>query len=297
MNQAAAENYRLRFRRVLDYIDARIDQHLPLERLSSVAAFSKCHFQRQFTGLFGIGVYRYIQLIRLKRASFQLAYREDMAVLDIALASGYGGPEAFARAFRKSTGQSPSEFRRQPKWTAWHAAYRPLSELRIEHMKPQYRAEDVRVVQFPETKVATFEHRGDPELIGDSIRKFIAWRKQNNLPPKVSATFNVAYDNPAETAPEDYRFDLCAATERDVEPNAFGIVSRTIPGGRCAVLRHIGSDDRLGETVDYLYSQWLPGSGEEPGDFPLFFQRISFFPEVPESEALTDVFLPLAPCQ
>jgi AraC family transcriptional regulator len=38
---------------------------------------------------------------------------------------------------------------------------------------------------------------------------------------------------------------------------------------------------------------WLPDSGESPGDFPLFFQRITFFPDVPEHEAATDIFLPL----
>jgi AraC family transcriptional regulator len=78
-----------------------------------------------------------------------------------------------------------------------------------------------------------------------------------------------------------------------VEENTFGIVEKTIPGGRCAVLRHVGSDDTLGEAIQYLYSTWLPASGEEPRDFPLYLQRIRFFPDVPEREAILDVFLPL----
>jgi AraC family transcriptional regulator len=55
-------------------------------------------------------------------------------------------------------------------------------------------------------------------------------------------------------------------------------VQKLIPGGRCAVLRHIGSEDHLGETVSFLYSQWLPQSGEELRDFPLYFQRVLVFP-------------------
>ena len=55
-----------------------------------------------------------------------------------------------------------------------------------------------------------------------------------------------------------------------------------------------GSDDTLEDTVSFLYSQWLPQSGEELRDFPLFFQRVNLFPSVPEHEAITDVFLPLA---
>ena len=160
-------------------------------------------------------------------------------------------------------------------------------------MKPENKADQVRIINFEDTKVAAFEHRGDPKLIGNSIRKFIEWRKQNNLPPSVSATFNIVYDDPVETDPDDYRIDLCASTERDVADNPFGVVGKTIPGGRCAVLRHIGSDENLRDTVTYLYLEWLPQSEEELRDFPLYFQRVSLFPDVPEHEAVTDVFLPL----
>lgn len=71
------------------------------------------------------------------------------------------------------------------------------------------------------------------------------------------------------------------------------MITKVIPGGRCALLRHIGTDENIGESVNYLYAQWLPLSGEELRDFPLFFQRVSFFPDVPEHEAIADIYLPL----
>ena len=293
LGTADADDYLARFRRVLEFIDAQLAEDLSVERLGRVAAFSKFHFHRQFSALFGLGVHEYVQLRRLKRASFQLAFRPQHSILEVALASGYEGPEAFARAFKKRLGQTPSEFRKQPQWEPWHTTYQPLSELRTHHMKPTFEAAQVNVVQFPETKVAVLEHRGDPRRIGDSVRKFIAWRKENGLPPRLSATFNLLHDNPEEVAPENHRFGLCAATDREVKENPHGVVGGTIPGGRCAVLRHTGSDDTLGASVRYLYAEWLPKSGEEPRDFPLFLQRVRFFPDVPEHEAITDVFLPL----
>lgn len=293
MTAADADAYLARFRKVLEFIDAHLDGDLSVERLSRVAAFSKFHFHRQFSALLGLGVYEYIQLLRLKRASFQLAFRPQHPILEVALESGYEGPEAFARAFKRRMGQTPSEFRKQPRWEPWHTTYQPVSELRTQHMKPTLQAAQVKVVVFPETKVAAFEHRGNPRRIGDSVRTFIAWRKQHGLPPRLSATFNVLHDNPAEVAPEDHRFDICCATEREVKENPFGVVGKTLPGGRCAVLRHVGSDDTLEASVRFLYAEWLPQSGEELRDCPLFFQRVSFFPDVPEHEAITDVFLPL----
>ena len=293
MTAGTADAYRIRFRKVLAHIDAHLDDDLTVDRLSDVAAFSKYHFHRQFSELFGIGVYKYVQLVRLKRASYQLAFRDQHRIIDIAMASGYESHEAFSRAFKKTVGQTPSEFREQPQWDSWHATYQPLSDVRIRHMTPDHRADNVKIVAFETTRIAVLEHRGDPRLIGDSVRRFIEWRKQNHLPPRVSATFNILYDDPGETPPEDYRLDLCAATERPVAENPFGVVEKTIPGGRCAVLRHVGSDDTLGAAVAYLYGTWLPASGEEPRDFPLYLQRVRFFPDVPEHEAVIDIFLPL----
>jgi AraC family transcriptional regulator len=282
-----------RFRRVLSHIDEHLDEPLPLERLSDVAAFSKFHFQRQFTELFGIGVYQYVQLLRLHRAGYRLAYRKQVPITTIAHDSGYDSAESFARAFKKKLVQSPSQFREQPDWETWHAIKQQLSELRNQHMNPSHTSQDVRIVEFEATRVAALEHRGDPKLLGETIRRFIEWRKQNRLPPRLSATFNIVYDDPDATEPAAFRFDLCAATEQEIEPNEQGVISRLIPGGRCATLRHIGSDATLGQTLRFLYGTWLPMSGEEPRDFPLFMQRVTFFPDVAEHQAITDVYLPL----
>src|SRR5262249_16983039 len=66
-----------------------------------------------------------------------------------------------------------------------------------------------------------------------------------------------------------------------------------IPGGRCAVLRVVGNTHNLEPAALYLYRDWLPASGEEARDFPIYCQRLSFFPEVPEHEAVAELFLPL----
>ncbi len=49
----------------------------------------------------------------------------------------------------------------------------------------------------------------------------------------------------------------------------------------------------LGRRIHSLYSEWLPRSGEEPRDFPVYLRRVDFFPDVAENEAVTDIFLPL----
>ncbi|MBG0808835.1 AraC family transcriptional regulator [Methylosinus sp. H3A] len=291
MTKTPLENYHARMRRVLDYIDRRLDEDLSLATLSGVAAFSKHHFHRQFSATFGLSAHRYVQLARMKRASYRLAFRNDANVTEIAMDAGYEAPDAFARAFRDCVGQAPSAFRKSPDWEPWLAALEPLDRARSADMT--YSPTDVIIRDFPATHVAILTHRGDPALVYATVRRFIDWRRAAGLGRDVAATFTIFHCDPRTTPPEEFRLDLCAATNRPIEANAQGVAAGLIAGGRCAVLRVIGSSENLERPALFLYRDWLPSSGEEPRDFPLFCQRISFYPDAPEHETVTDLFLPI----
>lgn len=281
--------YQERFTQIINYIEANLDTDLDVEKLCKLACFSKYHFHRQCSVFFGMSVMSLTRLLRLKRAAYRVAYRED-GILDIALESGYESHEAFSRVFKKHFHKSPSDFRKLPDWTPWHSIYEPIVNLRIKTMNKK---PDVKIVEYSETLIAVMEHRGAPHLLAATIQKFIAWRKENGLPPRTSKTFNLVYDDPSTTAPEDYRFDLACSIERPIENSNTGIVCKIIPAGKCALIRHIGSDDTLAALVYFLYAEWLESSDFEPRDFPLFFERVSFFPDVPENEMVTDIYFPV----
>ncbi|WP_420607165.1 AraC family transcriptional regulator [Novosphingopyxis sp.] len=293
MVTTALQNYHARMHRVLDHIDRYLDDDLSLAALSDVAAFSKYHFHRQFSASFGLSVHRYVQLARLKRASYRLVYRDAESVTDIALDAGYEAPDAFARAFRQRFGQSPSAFRKSPRWEAWLGAFGPFDQARSRYMTKTYSKTDVTIRDVSETPVAIMEHRGDPAGIGTTIKRFIAWRRETGLTPEVSPTFNIFHSDPATTPPDEYHIDLCAGTERPIDPDDERIQAGAIPGGRRAVLRVEGDTDNLEAAALFLYRDWLPVSGEEAMDFPLYCQRLRFYPEVPAHEAVAELFLPL----
>ena len=287
VNGSTASAYAEKFNRVFDYIDRHLGEELSVERLSQVANFSKYHFHRQFSEYAGITVFRYIRLLRLKRASYRLVFSEGTRIIDIALEAGFENPESFSRAFKNAFGQTPSQFRTSPAWQPWNEQYRIPASERNPVMK-------IEIVDFETTPVATLEHRGAPERVNDSARLFIEWRKASRLSPvKTSKTFGIAYDNPETTEPEKFRFDICGSVTAPVPDNPQGVVNKVIPAGRCAVVRHFGSHDKMGENIYYLYREWLPESGEELRDFPLFFHYLNLMPETPEHELVTDIYLPL----
>lgn len=206
---------------------------------------------------------------------------------ETALDVGYDAPDAFARAFRKSFGQLPSAFRDTPDWEVWFASLWPLTNARSKRMKTAYSLADVNIIDVPETPVAVLQHRGNPALVGETIQKFIGWRRAVGLSAASSATYNVFHSDSDITPPDEFRLDICAATDRKIEMNEQGVEADVLPAGRCAVLRAIGA-----ENVEPAI-EFLPASGEAVRDFPLYCQRVSFVPTVPEHEAIPDIFLPL----
>ncbi|MFM0393036.1 AraC family transcriptional regulator [Paraburkholderia phytofirmans] len=279
--------YKKRFESMLAYIDANLEGDLSVDVLSRIANFSKFHFHRQFAGYVGMPVARYVQLLRLRRAAHRLASARSYAVLDAALDAGFDSPEAFSRAFKRAFGVAPSTFRQHPRWLVWSATF-------VVPYLSRKLTMQVQIVNFAETRVAALEHCGSTGLLNESVRKFIDWRKQSGQSPVSSSrTFGIPRGNPDTTPMEAFRFDICAEIEEAVAPNNYGVRELVIPAGRCAVIRHTGSTDHIGEAIYPLYRDWLPGSGEELRDYPLFFHYLSVFPETPQDQWQTDIYIPL----
>ena len=135
------------------------------------------------------------------------------------------------------------------------------------------------ITEFPETKVAVLEHRGPPATLMTSVSRFIEWRKScNDSPVRTSQTYGIAFDDPDKVEPQDFRFDICGTVTQGVSKNALDVVEKIIPAGRCAVARHEGSTDLIGDTVRALFVDWLPVSGEALRDFPIYFHYIKRCP-------------------
>lgn len=151
---------------------------------------------------------------------------------------------------------------------------------------------NIEITNLEPVRVAALEHRGPPELLNASVNKFIEWRKASGLSPVASSkSFGIAYDDPAVTEPAKFRFDICGEVQEIVGENEYGLINKTLPGGRCARLRHIGPHADMDDKIRQLYTTWLPQSGELLRDFPVFFQYMSLSPQVAEEDQITDIYL------
>ncbi len=153
---------------------------------------------------------------------------------------------------------------------------------------------EVKIVEFEPKKVAVYEHRGAPEELMNSVSAFVEWRKETGLSPIASSdTFGIPYNNPESTEKSSFRFDIAGSVEEEIPSNRFGVKNGQIPGARCAVVRHYGNLDFIGKTVQSLYQDWLPSSGEQPSGEPCFFHYLNISPDTDKNSLQTDVYLPL----
>lgn len=109
---AAQTAQREPLREVQQWISEHPDDDLSVESLAARARLSPRHFARAFRTEAGMTPGRYVERVRLEHARRLLEDTAD-GIEEISRASGYGTSEAMRRAFVKTLGSAPAEYRRR----------------------------------------------------------------------------------------------------------------------------------------------------------------------------------------
>ena len=101
---------RHRLDRVIQYVEANLENEISIIDLAEVACFSLYHFARAFHLATGRPPYAYISERRLDRARHLLAY-SDTTLVDVSLICCFSGQANFTKAFKRAVGVSPGRYR------------------------------------------------------------------------------------------------------------------------------------------------------------------------------------------
>jgi AraC family transcriptional regulator len=97
-----------RLEQVKDYIEANLDQGLPLASIAGAAGSSPSHFKVLFRRAAGIPLHQYVIRRRVERAR-ELLQATDLPITEVALEVGFAHQSHLARWTRRLLGVSPSE--------------------------------------------------------------------------------------------------------------------------------------------------------------------------------------------
>lgn len=156
----------------------RRDEELTLRDLAGKLGYSEFHMTRKFREITGMGFRDYLQGRKLAFALKEVRDSEK-SMLDIALDYGFSSNEAFTRAFKRSYGVTPSQYRKSPRPVVLRTKISPFDRyfLGLGEIGMVKSSEDVKIyfVTIPAHKflhIKNYESNGYWDF----------WQRQNRIP-------------------------------------------------------------------------------------------------------------------
>lgn len=271
-----------RLTQALDYLEDSLEREVDVERAAGLANCSLFHFCRMFEVVIGTTPGEYVRRRRLSRAALDLA-ASDAKVIDVALRYGYDSPEAFAKAFKRCFGLTPSEAR-QP-----GAALETWPPVRLAVILKGEKSMKYRIVEKPAFSVSGLVLRTtstDNQNLA-SIPKFWQQISADGRGPQTFAkcgamgVLGLCYDYD----PKDNSFAYMAGIETPatgVEGMPAGAESTTVPAATYAVFTAVGAmPQAIQDAWKAVYAEWFPSSGYEHAGTPDF----EVYPPFPMGDA------------
>lgn len=261
--------YLRRVYKVQDYIESHINDSLSIEDLANVAGFSKFHFHRIFKGMMDEPLSRYVNRLKLERATHLLIYRTDMTITDIAYYFGFTDSAVFSRTFKSYYGVSPSHYRNHNSKNC-----KDVSETSQYNECKKVRG-NVEIVTVDNVNVAYIRHVGTYKELAIAFSKMIEKlfryaTEQNYHVFEDTKVLTIYHDHHEFTEDYQLRTSLCITipNESAVETSDIGIM--VIPSGKYAVGHFEIFQEEYKGAWNFLYGEWLPNSGYKPRDsYPL----------------------------
>jgi AraC family transcriptional regulator len=290
---------------VQDYIELHLGQSLSLEALSYAAGFSKYHFSRIFQGILHEPLAHYVNRIRMERALFLLAHRSDKNMTDIAYELGFSDSAVFTRAFKNFYGISPREYRKEYSKNCKEPFL--LSEYNKDTAKKEWEGNpfpvtgQITIENLEEKQVAYVRHTGTYETLAKEYVSlidtlFTQADRQHLLVEGQNWVLAMYHDNPEFGEASQFRTSLCLTVPDDIKIYEDGILGRMkLEGGLYAVGHFHIRQEQYGDAWNFMYQEWIAGSGYVPRDYSPFevYRNIPSADGSPIHEV--EIYVPIEP--
>lgn len=254
----------------INYMEEHLHEPITIEDIAAQANVSPFHFQRSFMILTDTTVGEYLRRRRLTLAAQELTTTEAK-VIDLAYKYGYDSPEAFAKAFRKQHGLSPTEARKGAgKLQAYN---RLVVQVNLKGAEPM----NYRIVDRDEFQAVGLKRecycgredggpRGIPEFWGEVAADGTIPRLDALMNGEIRGLLGITdnYDERKNTI--DY---WIAAEHRGDGDGGGEYATLLLPAAKWAVFEVIGpAPQAMPAAWKIIYSEWIPSNGYEVRNVP-----------------------------
>lgn len=235
----------------INYIMQHLDEELSLEMVAAHFYVSKYHFSRIFKEETGESVYAFIKRCKIDQSAIDMKLNPTKAITDIGLDYGYSSSN-YSSVFKKRHDISPIMFRKSMPAQSMPVPFTPD---RVVHFKTaEEYADQIEILEWDDLFVI-FER-----FIGNYADLEINWYrfldKYSAYLDEKTIMVERFFHDPAITNMSQCICDLCITAEEDC---GLDNVMR-IKGGKWIVYRFDGEIKDIFETLQGIFSVWLPES-------------------------------------
>ena len=151
----------------------------------------------------------------------------------------------------------------------------------------------VDIVERPELRVAAVHHIGPYSRISQAFAKLGELAGKAGLFQQGATMIAVYHDDPRSTAEELLKSDAGLTVGENVKIPP-GLSEVGVPGGRYAVITHVGPYETLGDAWHFMMNEWLPASGHSYGDGAAYEIYRNTPMDTPKENLITEIHVPIA---
>ncbi|MCD2493448.1 AraC family transcriptional regulator [Lacrimispora sp. NSJ-141] len=236
----------------IDYIMQHLNEELSLDTVAARSYMSKFHFSRMFKEETGESVYSFIKRCRIDQSAVDIKLNPTKAITEIGLDYGYSSSN-YSTVFRKRHKVSPAVFKQS---ITTHSMSVPFTPERAVPFKTEKEyAAHIEIQEINDLFVIYERFIGSYADIERNWYCFLDKYKEFLLEKTILA--ERFFNDPAITDSSQCICDICMTAEPDCGLNN---VMR-IEGGRWIVYHFNGEIKDIYETLQGIFSVWLPQSG------------------------------------
>ncbi len=277
------EDYIRRINKVVEYINSHLNEEMDLKKLADISNFSEYHFHRIFKAFQHETLSAYITRIRVETAARLLRYSE-LPVETIAYNVGYEMLSSLSKSFKLFYGITPTEYRTNKNHYIMKQA----------ELNPELKLKAPKIVEL-ESKTAIYIRLtgvySELDFPG-TFTKLWNFVKEHKLFSAGIEHLGVYYDDPKVTEGNKLRSDVCLVIHKPVQPKG-EVDVKEIPGGKYAVFSYQGPYNNLGIVYDTIFAEWLPASGCELRNLPIFEKYCNDPTRTAPEKLKTEIYIPI----